>query len=63
MAYPFKKGSIVSEQPRNGDLGAHVSTFMSVVSGVFHLDNSNPTEAFERPFEVDRKEPCRCLQY
>ncbi len=31
MAYPFLKGSIVSELLKNGDLGAHVSTFMSVV--------------------------------
>ena len=32
MAYPFKKGPIVSEQPRKGVLGAHLNTFMSVVS-------------------------------
>jgi len=32
MAYLYIKGHIVSEQPRKGVLGAHVNTFMSVVS-------------------------------
>jgi site-specific recombinase XerD len=32
MAYPVIKDHIVSEQPRKGVLGAHVNTFMSVVS-------------------------------
>jgi site-specific recombinase XerD len=32
MAYPFTKGHIVSEQPRKSVLGAHLNTFMSVVS-------------------------------
>ena len=38
MAYPFLKGSIVSELLKNGDLGAHVSTFMSVVSDLGYSD-------------------------
>ena len=32
MAYPFLQSHIVSEQPRNGVLDAHLNTFMSVVS-------------------------------
>lgn len=32
MAYPLFQGHIVSEQPKNGGLDAHLDTFMSVVS-------------------------------
>ncbi len=44
MAYPFKKGSIVSEQPRNGELSAHVSTFMSVVSDLGYSPSTIQTQ-------------------
>ena len=44
MAYPFKKGPIVSEQPRNGVLGAHVNTFMSVVSDLGYSPSTIQTQ-------------------
>lgn len=44
MAYPFIKGHIVSEQPRKGVLGAHVSTFMSVVSDLGYSPSTIRTQ-------------------
>jgi site-specific recombinase XerD len=44
MAYPFIKGHIVSEQPRKSVLGAHVSTFMSVVSDLGYSPSTIRTQ-------------------
>jgi len=44
MAYPFIKGHIVSEQPRKGVLGAHVSTFMTVVSDLGYSPSTIQTQ-------------------
>ncbi len=44
MAYPFIKGHIVSEQPRKGVLGAHVNTFMSVVSDLGYSPSTIQTQ-------------------
>jgi len=44
MAYPFIKGHIVSDQPRKGVLGAHVNTFMSVVSDLGYSPSTIQTQ-------------------
>jgi len=44
MAYPFIKGHIVSEQPRKVVLGAHVNTFMSVVSDLGYSPSTIQTQ-------------------
>jgi site-specific recombinase XerD len=44
MAYPFIKGHIVSEKPRKGVLGAHVSTFMTVVSDLGYSPSTIQTQ-------------------
>ena len=44
MAYPFIKCHIVSEQPRKGVLGAHVNTFMSVVSDLGYSPSTIQTQ-------------------
>ena len=57
MANPFIKGYIVSEQPRKSVLGAHVNTFMSVVSDLGYSPSTIRTQltAFEKPYEMGRK--------
>jgi hypothetical protein len=44
MAHPFLKGQIVSEQPRKGVLGAHLNTFMSVVSDLGYSPTTIKTQ-------------------
>ena len=44
MAYLFIKGHIVSEQQRKGILGAHVNTFMSVVSDLGYSPSTIRTQ-------------------
>jgi hypothetical protein len=44
MANPFLKGQIVSEQPRKGVLGAHLNTFMSVVSDLGYSPTTIKTQ-------------------
>ena len=44
MAYPFIKGHIVSDQPRKDVLGAHVNTFMSVVSDLGYSPSTIKTQ-------------------
>lgn len=44
MAYRFIKGHIVSEQPRQVVLGAHVNTFMSVVSDLGYSPSTIRTQ-------------------
>jgi site-specific recombinase XerD len=44
MAYPFLQGHIVSDQPRKGVLGAHVNTFMSVVSDLGYSSSTIQTQ-------------------
>ena len=44
MAYPFIKGHIASEQPRIGVLGAHINTFMSVVSDLGYSPSTIQTQ-------------------
>jgi len=44
MAHPFLKSQIVSEQPRKGVLGAHLNTFMSVVSDLGYSPTTIKTQ-------------------
>jgi site-specific recombinase XerD len=44
MAYPFIKGHIVSDQPRKDVLGAHVNTFMSIVSDLGYSPSTIKTQ-------------------